>query len=165
MGRLYLESNQEDTDSRIILYIAHAQEQGYDKVVVRSPDSDVFFILLHYAHTFHVKILFDTGSGNKRRLMNITELAEELGDQYCQCLIGVYVFTGEDTNCAFKGKGKVTPLKKLEKKPRYQASFRRLGENWNVDEELLGDLEKFTCEMYGHPRQASVELMWYDQSC
>ena len=32
-------------------------------------------------------------------------------------------FTGEDANCAFNGKGKVAPLKKVEKRPRYQASF------------------------------------------
>ena len=97
-----LESNQEETDTRIVLYIAHAQAEGYDRVVIRSPDSDVFFILLHYAHTFQLTILFDTGSGDKRRVMNITALSQDLGDDYCQCLLGLYIFTGEDANCAFK---------------------------------------------------------------
>ena len=148
-----LKSNQEETDTRLVLYINRAQEQGYERVVVRSPDSDVFFILLYYAHTFQLTILFDTGSGNKRRLLNITEIAGELGDQYCQCLIGLYVFTGEDANFAFKGKGKVTPLKKLEKRPRYQASFQRLGDNWDLDNELVDQLEN----MYGYPRMCSTD--------
>ena len=58
-----LKSNQEETHSRIILYINHAQEQGYERVVVLSPDSAVFFILLYYAHIFQVTNVFDTGSG------------------------------------------------------------------------------------------------------
>ena len=119
----------------------------------------MFFILLYYAHTFQVTVLFDTGSGNNRRLLNITELAEELGDAYCKCLLGLYVFTGEDANCAFKGKGKVMPLKKLEKKPRHQSSCQRLCENWNIDSELLDDLKKFTCEMYGYPRIGSIDVV------
>ena len=59
-------SNQEETDSRIIIYIACAQDEGYDRVVVRSPDSDIFFILLSFAHKFQlpVTIFFDT---SKRR--------------------------------------------------------------------------------------------------
>ena len=137
-----------------MVYIAHTQEQGYDRVVVRSPDSDAFFIpvLLYYAHKFQVTIFFDTGSGNNRRLLNISNIAEELGESYCQCLLGMYVFTGEDANCAFKGKGKVTPLKKMEKYPRYQAIFKRLGDNWEINQELLDDLEKFTCIMYVYLR-------------
>ena len=66
-----LRSNQEETDSRIIIYIAYAQEEGYDIVVVRSPDSDIFFILLSLAHKFQLTIFFDIGSGLKRRLLNI----------------------------------------------------------------------------------------------
>ena len=60
-------SNQEETDSRIIIYIAYAQDEGYDRVVVHSPDSDIFFILLSFAHKFQLTIFFDTGSGLKRR--------------------------------------------------------------------------------------------------
>lgn len=75
-----VQKNQEETDSRIILYINHAHQQGYETVVVRSPDSDVFFILLYYAYTFQVTILFDTSSGNKRRLLNISEITGELGE-------------------------------------------------------------------------------------
>ena len=60
--------NQEETDSRIILYINHAQEQGYERVVVLSPDSAVFFILLYYAHIFQETHVFDAGSGIKKCL-------------------------------------------------------------------------------------------------
>ena len=63
-------SDQEETDSRIILYCLYAQDQGYATARIRSPDSDVFFIALHYALHMRITILFDTGSGNRRRLIN-----------------------------------------------------------------------------------------------
>ena len=44
---------------------------------VKSPDTDVFFILLAHAHNKDSKALFDTDHGNKRRLLDITELANE----------------------------------------------------------------------------------------
>ena len=34
-----LRSNQEETDTRIILYFQHAEKEGYQSAVVRSPDS------------------------------------------------------------------------------------------------------------------------------
>ena len=38
-----LESTQEETDTRVILYIDYAQNNGYRYVRVKSPDSDIFF--------------------------------------------------------------------------------------------------------------------------
>ena len=44
-----LESDQEETDTRVVLYCFYAVDEEYDYVRVRSPDSDIFFILLYYA--------------------------------------------------------------------------------------------------------------------
>ena len=35
-------------------------------------------------------------------------------------------------------------------------SFRKLGEEWSVDQDVTNDLEAFTCLMYGHAREKSV---------
>lgn len=56
--------------------------------------------------------------------MNVSELAESKGTDYCTTILGLYVFTGEDVTSAFKGKGKVGPLKKLESNPKYHTAFR-----------------------------------------
>ncbi len=66
-------SDQEETDTRVVLYCEYAQAQGYDTVRVRSPDSDIFFILLHHASSFQITILFDTDAANQRRLLNISD--------------------------------------------------------------------------------------------
>ena len=42
--------NQDKTDTRVVLYSVYAQQQDYNQVVIRSPDSDLFHKLLHYAH-------------------------------------------------------------------------------------------------------------------
>ena len=54
-------------------------KEGYQSAIVRSPESDVFFILLYYAHELEITIYLDTGSGKHRRMINITEKAHSLG--------------------------------------------------------------------------------------
>ena len=119
-----LRSNQEETDSRVVLYLNHAVALGFKSAVVRTPDTDIFFILLHHSHSINLTIFLDTGMGKHRQLVNVTELGESLGRDYCSTLLGYYVFSGEDCTSAFKGKGKVAPLKKLQKNPRFHTAFR-----------------------------------------
>ena len=83
-----LRSSQEETDSRVVLYCMYGKNKGYEYIRIKSPDSDVFFILLHYALTLpNVVILFDTGTGNKQRLININELAEGYTQNHCTALM------------------------------------------------------------------------------
>ena len=142
----------------VVLYCLYALEQGYKYAVVRSPDSDILFILLYYASKFSpVEVLFDTGKGNHRRLINISELAVDLTERYCEALMALYCFTGEDSNCSFKGKGKVGPLKKLMKKQKYMDSFIKLGNDWEPDQETIAEIEEFTCFMYGYPHIKNID--------
>lgn len=119
-----LMSNQEETDTRVILYINYAVRMGYQSAVVRTPDTDIFLILLHYASSIPINIYLDTGTGKSRRIVNVTELANTMGSEYCTSVLGLYVFTGEDVTSAFKGKGKIGPLKKLQSNPKYLETFR-----------------------------------------
>ena len=154
-----LQSNQEETDTRIVLYLKYAKDQGFKSVVVRTPDTDIFFILLLHAHDLEITIYVDIGTGKKRRLINISELASTLGKEWCTTLLGFYVFTGEDCTSAFKGKGKVTPLKKLLKTPKFHKSFSQLGDDWEVAENVCKDIEVFTCTMYGYSRETLINVV------
>ena len=120
----HIYSNQEETDTRVVVYIAHAESLGMKSAVVRTPDSDIFFILLHHCHKFKINIYIDIGTGKHRKLVDITQLGHELGPEWCEALLGLYIFTGEDCTSAFKGKGKVNPLKKLMKFPKFHGVFR-----------------------------------------
>ena len=119
-----LQSEQEETDTRTVLYLKYAAKLGYKSAVVRTPDTDIFVILLHHAHNIPLTIYLDTGTGKHRKIINVTELAETNGKDYCTTILGLYVFTGEDVTSAFKRKGKVEPLKKLQSYPKYHKAFR-----------------------------------------
>ena len=75
-----------------------------------------------------ITIYLDTGIGKKRLLINVCEKAKKFGKEWCKILQRVYVFTGEGFVSDFKGKGKVTPLKKLMKYPKFHSAFSKLGE-------------------------------------
>ena len=61
---------------------------------VRSPDSDIFWILLYHARKIDITILFDTGHGNKKRLINITNLSKHDTEQMCEAMLVLHAFTG-----------------------------------------------------------------------
>ena len=124
-------SNQEETDSRIALYAAYGARKEFRNIKVKSPDSDLFFILLHFALDLDSTLFFDTGVGNNKRLLNITCIAVQYGKKNCAALMGLHSFTGCDTSSAFRGIGKVKPIKVLEKKLTFEDCFGRLGESWS----------------------------------
>ena len=132
-----LRSNQEETDARVVLYLNHAAALGFKSAIVRTPDTDIFFILLHHSHSIKLAIYLDTGTGKHRRLINVTELGESLGREYCSTLLGFYVYSGEDCTSAFKGKGKVTPLKKLQKNPKYHLGFRWVSMIYGLSKNII----------------------------
>lgn len=69
------------------------------------------------------------------------------------------MFSDEDYTSAFKGKGNVAPLKKLQKNPKYHNVFKKLVDDWTVKPEVMADLEAFTCLMYGQARETSVDAV------
>lgn len=145
-----LTSSQEETDSRVVLYLKYAEQKQYKFVRVKSPDTDVFFILLYYAgSTPGIKVLFDTGSGNHQRLIDVTQLAEHHGSETCEALIGCNAFSGCDSTSAFKGIGKIKPIKTMLRNRRYIQILAQLGKEWNVEDEVTDELESFTCALYG----------------
>lgn len=147
---LELYSTQEETDTRVVLYCLHAARTGYKTVVVHSPDSDVFVILMHFAATIGITVLFETGNGNKRSLLNITALAADLSPKKCNALLGLHAFTRCDSTSCFKGKGKLNPIKLIESNPRFEDTFVEVGEQWEVSADLKKGLEEFTCRMYSN---------------
>jgi hypothetical protein len=131
-------------------------------IVVRSSDTDVFILLLRFCSSITNTVLFDTGVGNKRRLLNITDLASTLGVDLCQALVGFHAFTGCDTTSAFLRKGKAKPLKLLQGNRKFCDSFQMFGRNPAVSERITNMLENFVCAMYGRPSYDDVDQLRHD---
>ena len=84
-----LTSNQEETDTRIVLYLKYAAKLGYKSAVVRTPDTDIFVILLFYANTIGLTIFLDIGTGKHRQIVNISQMAESMGADTCKMVLGL----------------------------------------------------------------------------
>ncbi len=86
-------SNQEETDTRVVLYSIYAADIGFKEIYVRSPDSDIFFILLRFASTIRATILFDTRIGNNLRILDITKITDDFTVRRCTALLALHAFT------------------------------------------------------------------------
>ena len=112
---------------RVILYSFFAKEQGYKFVRVKSSDTDIFFICLYFANMLEgMQIIFDTGRGNKKQLINVTKIAEQCTQEYCTALMAIYAYTRCDTTSAFKGIRKAKPIKVIQKMPKFQKGWHSL---------------------------------------
>ena len=88
-------------------------------------------------------------SKNTRRFICITDIANTLGPQLCASLPAFHAYSGCDYTSAFVRKGKVRPLKLLEKDIRIQEAFSQLADKEEIDEETFKYVEKFICLLYG----------------
>ena len=110
---------------------------------VRTTDTDIFVIFPFHMHAINLSIHLDIGSAKHRRLFTVSNIAESLGEENCATLPGFYVFSGEDcTKKCIQGK---SPLRQLEKNPRFHIAYRQLGVEWYNQQEPLEQLEQFTC--------------------
>ena len=120
----------------------------------------MFFILLHHARNLTgITVLFDTGTGNSHRLLNITELENANTSTYSTSLLVIHAYSGCDTTSAFKELGKVKLIKVLQGNLKYSESLSTLGDSWDVSDELLQEFDAFTCALYGKPRMTSVDAV------
>ena len=83
---------------------------------MRSSDTDVFFVMLHHAANLNCELFFDTGKGNNKRSLNVSQVVKGYGRKYSSALMVLNAFTGCDSMSSFKGIGKIKPIKILEKK-------------------------------------------------
>ena len=89
-----LDSSQEETDTRVVLYARNAADMGYKVAHIKSPDSDIFFILLYHSSYLKIEVLFESGTGNRKRLLNISELNKKLSHRVCSSLLSLHALTG-----------------------------------------------------------------------
>ena len=172
-----LQSNQEEADTRMLFHMKFEVETGNMELVVHTPDTDVLVLCLGHSSDIGGTIYFHTGVGEKERTISIPEIKEKLQlqlrnsdttvsiDNLCRALIGFHAISGCDSVSAFAGKGKKRPFKLLMKSQDYIETFQMLGQSWNLDDDVIVRLEKFTCHMYGSSLTTSVNELRYKIYC
>ncbi len=99
---------QEEADTRMLLYAAHAADHAMPSVVIRSPDSDVAVIALSVGHQIDTQIIFHTRTQHRTRYLDLTAICRGLGQPMYNALPGYHVFTGCESSRAFTGRGKAS---------------------------------------------------------
>ena len=96
-------SSHEEADTKMILHCndVAANSPESSVILVRSPDTDVFILLPRFVRHINQTVLFDTGTGDKRRFVNVQAVAKDLGDEINLALVALHAFTGCDTTSAF----------------------------------------------------------------
>jgi len=158
-------SSQEEADTRIILHCLYASETATrdTQVIIRTPDTDALVILLYYSDSICQPLLMDTGTGNKRRLIDIHGIAGTLGPDLVKALPGLHAFSGSDCTSCFVKKGKLKPLKVLQQYPKFLDVFIRLGSTANsLSDADLQDLERFVCSLYGNEKCSGTNQLRCD---
>ena len=141
----------------MLLHAQHASQQ-YQKILISSPDTDVFIICLSFQPSFGADLYFLTGVKNTRRIINITAVVENINqnlnfsdatlESLLSALIGFHSFTGCDTTSSFAGRGKVKPLMLMLKSKEYIETFKSLGAQIEIADSTVTWLNRFVCHMY-----------------
>ena len=103
--------NHEEADTRMVIHILHALEQGLKKIQVRTVDIDVIVILIGALFELTITqpfadIWIAFGIGKDLRFYSINGICATLGEPRSRALPVFHALTGCDTTSAFKGKGK-----------------------------------------------------------
>lgn len=150
----------EEADTRMLLHADHAGD-FYDNVVIRSRDTDVFVTAIAVSECISAKLFLHMGPWSDFRIVNVSDVSQQLGKSVSDALIGLHCFTGCDSVSAFRGKGKVKAFQMMLESSAYQELFKSIGRDWSLDG-VMPDLEKFICELYGKKDESSVNDLRYE---
>ena len=114
--------------------------------------------MLAHSHVLLSKLWLEIGvsANNSRCYIQVSKLAETLGQRTCKALLGLHAFTGFDYTASFLRKGKVRPLALIERVANFTMAFSRLGDSPDLPDDLVLSVEVFVCSLYGKPKMASV---------
>ena len=113
-----LRSNHEEADTRMLLHVAYQARHNAKRVIVVSPDTDVFVLLVyHFSHMGVSEVFFKTGRKSTHadltRFIPIHNVVCKLNEEQTNILLSVYALTGCDTCCALFGIGKKKAFKTM----------------------------------------------------
>jgi hypothetical protein len=156
-------SDHEEADSCMMLHLHHAVMDGHKKAFIRTVDSDVVILSIHFFTTFQnlglIELWVGFGSGKTYTDIPIHEVALKLGPDKCKALPFFHAFTGCDLTSSMLGIGKKSGWNAWMSFPQVTETMNSLTEN---PQELTEDslhmkrIEQFTVLMYSKNSSCST---------
>ena len=141
-------SNQEEADTRMFLHALHSSDAAHQQILIKSSGTDVEVLACNFREYISADIFLLCGTRSRARVINVTQVCEQLGVEVYQALPGLHVLTGCDTVSSFAGKGKKAALDVVKADENSRASIHRIGECVPPIREDLRKMEKFVCSLY-----------------
>ena len=141
----------EEADTRLLLHVKDAVNQGFTKVSIRTVDTDVVVLAVTAAEQLNMDELWVAfGSGKAFRFIAAHEIAQTLGPDKCRGLPAFHAFTGCDTVSCFGGRSKKTAWETWKVYDEVTATFCALSAtpNPSIVDDSLNTLERFVVLLY-----------------
>ena len=99
--------NHEEADSRLMVHLADADSEGYEKFTIRTVDSDVVVVSVAAVSTLNPSEFWVSyGTGKDHRYHPLHDISAAIGRQKSISLPVFHAYTGCDTVSAFHSIGK-----------------------------------------------------------
>ena len=144
----------EEADTRMFLHAADAVNQGHQRIMLRTVDSDVLVLatamvqqLQQVSTTIELWVAF--GTGKNLRYLAAHEISASLGKEMSKALPFFHAFTGCDTTSSFAGKGKKTAWTtwiSYQEATQVFSSLSSVPES--ITNEWMATIERFVTLMY-----------------
>ena len=143
----------EEADTRLLLHVAQGIRCGFDKVIIRTVDTDVVILSIANFHQLcPTELWISFGAGKHHRYIPAHQIAVNLGEEKCRALTFFHAFTGCDTVSVFSGKGKKSAFDLWNICPSVTAIFGLLSSMpYELRQEHLETIERFV-------------ILWYDRT-
>lgn len=142
----------EEADTRMILHLRNAAEQGHSKAYLRTVDSDVVVLVINQFHELGLSELWiGFGTGKSYKDIPIHHISQMLGPQRCEALPLFHAFTGCDVVSAMFGIGKKSAWKAWAAFPEVNDTFIAITRDptgLTLDSLHMRCLERWTVLMY-----------------
>ena len=103
-----LQSNHEEADTKMLFHINHISQNNFQSVPIISPVTDVALLCMYYYTQIGIDIYVRTGSGNKRKILRMCDLVNNLemrtstsnhhsASNIATSIVGFHAFTGCDS--------------------------------------------------------------------
>ena len=118
---------------------------------------------IYFQHEIGARLVIQwKAAKNKWKFIDVGMLRVKHGEEVAQALLGFHAYSGCDTVSGMCGKGKKTFFKVLVTNAEFHAAMIRLGENLEVDDELIEACEHGLCVIYGHGACHDINQVRYD---
>ena len=157
---ILLNHSHEEADTLILLHALTVNKDA--ELVIDSPDTDVFLLMIHMYSKLPIATSFLTGKSTQKKTIAIQPIFNKIGKKQASAILGFHAFTGSDMCGRFAGRTKDWCVKVfLLCDDQILNALASLGLSSPSPETCL-HLERFVCLLYKSKMYSTVQdLRWY----